>query len=146
MPKRYEEKLIIRRNAKGECFMKRVCKRCGKDFIGERNTCPQCRYAKQKATGKYGKKYHRRYYKKFLSKTAISQNDKPKKSGTIPDKRRAAFEKQKRCIEAEIASIEAVGMTVNDSVAEIEAAGVVLDNSSMGTPFQLVNLAMKEAS
>ena len=48
------------------CITERVCKECGKEFVGDRFTCPQCRHEKVKASGKFGAEYHHDYYEKFL--------------------------------------------------------------------------------
>ena len=128
MPTRYENGKVIKRLKNGACVMKRICKECREGFTGDRNTCPQCRNAKRRADGKFGAGYHLRYYHRYLSKMAIlHDNGSFSKDRRISAARRAAFEKQKKRVLAEIAAIKEAGLDPNeDYIQTIERAGVVI--------------------
>jgi len=128
MPRRLEDIRIYHRYPNGACVTDRICRECGHKFIGERNTCPPCRNAARRKTGKFNADYHRAYYHRRYSKSAIL-HDKGEltKQGPIAQLRKAAFEKQKCRIRSELLSITIAKLNPNeDTVEEIEGAGVKL--------------------
>lgn len=105
----------------------RVCKDCDKNFFGDRNFCPQCRYKREKAVGKFGAEYHRTYYHRFLSASSKFRQRKRTKNNEL---RTIALAKASSRIAAEITAIRSVGLHPSEaSVREIINKGVVLDNS-----------------
>ena len=128
MPTRYDNEKVIKRLKNGACVMKRICNQCREGFTGERNICPQCRNDRRRAEGKFGADYHNYYYHRYLSKMAMLHD-----AGTlsrnrhISAARRAAFEKQKKRVLAEIEVIREAGLDPdNDNIQTIERAGVRL--------------------
>lgn len=131
MPRRYDDAIVYRRRASGECIMDRQCRQCRREFVGDRNICSVCRNRQRWAQGKFDKRYHRRYYRKYLSKKAVrrqhASNRQKKKPALWP--RQVALERHTERIHKEIAAIEAAGLTVESTIGEIIDAGVVLDGS-----------------
>lgn len=130
MPRRYDDAIVYRRRANGECIMDRQCRECRREFIGDRNICSICRDRQRWAQGKFDKRYHRRYYHKNLSKAALRQHSRmrqKRKQGSLP--RQTALERHAQRIHREIRAIEAAGLTVDSTIGEIIEAGVVLDGS-----------------
>jgi len=124
MPARYDNKKVIRRLANGACVMKRVCDKCQKAFIGERNTCQRCRTQQRRIQRKLGAAACRR-----RSKVGVLHN-----AGTLSKKnlmmetRNAAFEKQKQRIHAQMGVIVKAGFNPNkNSMRAIAAAGCLID-------------------
>ena len=99
MAKRYDNRKVIKRLANGACVMKRVCNTCGKAFVGERNTCQPCR-TKQR-------RLQRRQHRRRRSKIAwLHDAGTLSKKAAVTEARKAAFEKQKERIRAELAVME----------------------------------------
>ncbi len=128
MPRRIDDRYVHKRYLSGACRMDRICWECGRQFIGDRNTCSICRDKNRHR--KFGAAYHRKYYRRKLSKAVIQKDkDKPVKQDQKDQLRKAAFEKQKARIRAEMAAIVCAGLDPNeDSIERIEAAGVKLSN------------------
>jgi hypothetical protein len=126
MPRRIDDRYVYKRYLNGACRIDRICKECGRKYIGERNICPTCRDKGRHE--KFGATYHKRYYHRNLSKSVIQkENDQPAKQGQMAQLRKAAFEKQKARIRAEMAAIVCAGLDPNeDSIERIEQAGVKL--------------------
>jgi hypothetical protein len=106
----------------------RLCRECGKKFVGERNTCPACHNLARRKNGKFNAEYHRAYYHRRYSKSAMLHNQGDlTKQGRIAELRKAAFEKQKTRIRNELLSISIAKLDPdNNTVEEIEGAGVKL--------------------
>jgi len=105
MPKRIEDRKVYKRYLNGACFIDRVCGQCGRKFIGERNICKPCRNRNRRKSGKFNAGYHRSYYHRNLSKSALlhTQGDMAQQ-GQIAELRKAAWEKQRDRIWAELAA------------------------------------------
>ena len=89
------------------CIKDRVCKECGKEFAGDRFTCPQCRYKTVKASGKFGRKYHHDYYHKFLK---VASEPRETKGDVKQEMRRAALARQAERIHGEMEAITSAGL------------------------------------
>ena len=128
MPRKSDDSKVIKRLKNGACVMKRICNQCREGFIGERNICPQCRNERRRAEGRFGADYHNYYYHRFLSKMAmLHDNGSFSRDRRISAARRAAFEKQKKRVLAEIEAIREAGLDPNeDYIRTIERAGVRL--------------------
>lgn len=125
------------------CVKDRVCKQCGKAFVGDRYTCPQCRHENVKAGGKFGWKYHHDYYHKFLK---VDSWPRETKGDVKQEMRRAALARQTERIHGEMAAIIAAGLSPTEStVADIIAAGVALEEGNGPNLLGLCGLAMREA-
>ncbi len=104
------------------CIKDRICKECGKEFVGDRYTCPQCRYKTVKASGKFGRAYHHAYYDKFLK---VDSEPRETKSDVKDELRRAALARQTERIRGEMAAIRQAGLDPDTTcVAEILDKGV----------------------
>ena len=101
MPARYDNKKVIRRCSNGACVMKRVCNKCGKAFVGERNTCQPCRTKHRRIQRQLGAAACRRRAKIALLHDAGTLS----KKNPITEARNAAFERQKKRIWAQMAVI-----------------------------------------
>ena len=109
------------------CIKDRVCKECGKEFAGDRYTCPQCRYKTVKASDKFGRKYHHDYYHKFLK---VDSEPRETRGDVKQEMRRAALARQTERIHREMAAIIAAGLDpATTPVQTIIDAGIRLDNS-----------------
>ena len=125
MPARYDNKKVIRRRSNGACVMKRVCNKCQKAFIGERNTCQPCRTQQRRIQRKLGAAACRRRSKVGVLHDAGTLS----KKNLMTETRNAAFEKQKQRIHAQMGVIVKAGFNPNfGSVRMIEIAGVVIDD------------------
>ena len=125
------------------CIKDRVCKECGKEFTGDRWTCPQCRYKTVKASGKFGAEYHHKYYRKFLK---VDSEPRETKGDVKDELRRAALARQTERIHREMAAITAAGLSPTEStVADIIAAGVALEEVNGPNLLGLCGLAVREA-
>ena len=130
MPARYDNKKVIKRHSNGACVMKRVCNKCQKAFIGERNTCQPCRTKQRRIQRKHGAAVCRRQSKLALLHDAGTLS----KKNLMTETRNAAFEKQKKRIHAQMGMIVKAGFDPNnDSVRAIVAAGVLKEINSVGT-------------
>jgi hypothetical protein len=129
----------------------RLCRECGKKFVGERNTCPACHNLARRKNGKFGAEYHRNYYHKRYSKSAMLHNQGDlTKQGPIAELRKATFEKQKFRIRAELAAIVCAGLDpANDTIETIEKKVVLgssfLDNKQHG-PFDTSTSSVQASS
>jgi len=126
MPRRIDDRRIYHRYSNGQCVIDRICRECGHKYIGERNICPPCRNKARQKNGKFNAQYHRNYYHKLYSKRALlrNQGDRMRK-GPVGDIRKAAFEKQKCRIQAEMTAIMRAGLDpANDTIERIQQAGV----------------------
>ena len=125
------------------CIKDRICKECGKEFAGDRYTCPQCRYEKVKASGKFGRKYHHDYYRKYLK---VDSAPRETKGDVKQEMRKAALARQTERIRREMKAIIAAGLSPTEStVAEIIAAGVALEEANGPNLLELCGMAMREA-
>jgi len=126
MPRRIDDRRIYLRYSNGMCVIDRICRECGHKFIGERNICPPCRNKARRKTGKYNAQYHRRYYHSKYSKMALLHNEGDMtRKGKIAELRKAAFEKQKCRIRAEMIAIMRAGLDpANDTIERIQQAGI----------------------
>ena len=125
------------------CIKDRVCKECGKEFVGDRYTCPQCRYKTVKASGKFGAEYHRKYYDRHLK--ADSKPREPK-GDVKQEMRREALARQTERIHREMAAIIAAGLSpTEDSVAAILDKGVRIDATFDQAHGNLLLDALREA-
>ena len=125
MPARYDDKKVIRRCSNGACVMNRVCDKCRKAFIGERNTCQPCRTQQRRIQRKLGAAACRRRSKVGVLHDAGTLS----KKNLMTETRNAAFEKQKKRIHAQMGMIVRAGFNPNnDSVRVIATAGVVIDD------------------
>ena len=110
------------------CIKDRVCKECGKEFVGDRYTCPQCRHEKVKASGKFGRKYHHDYYEKFLK---VDSEPRETKGGVKQQMRRAALARQTERIHREMAAITSAGL--DPATALCHDYSVVLQSRTSST-------------
>ncbi len=114
------------------CIKGRICKECGKEFAGDRYTCPQCRYKNVKASCKFARKYHHDYYHKFLK---VDSNPRETKGDVKDELRREALARHTERIHGEMAAIIAARLSPTEStVAAIIDAGVALDGSLPSLP------------
>ena len=125
MPARYDNKKVIKRRSNGACVMKRICNKCEKAFVGERNTCQPCRTQQRRIQRKLGAAACRR-----RSKVGVLHNAGTlSKKNLMTETRNAAFEKQKQRIHIQMGVIVKAGFDPNQgSVRAIVAAGVVIDD------------------
>ena len=128
MSRRIDNSMVIKRLKNGACVMRRVCKQCQKEFIGERNLCRQCCNQRRRLEGKFGAGYHRQYYRRKLSKLSfLHDKGSLSKKRTVSADRKAAFEKQHQRVRSEMAAIKKAGYDPdNDNIQTIETAGVQL--------------------
>jgi hypothetical protein len=127
MPKRHKKEKIIKRLTNGACVMERVCKKCRKKFVGERNICQPCQNNLRQFEGKFVTAYNRQYYRQRRSKVAIL-HDQGSLSRDIPftAERKKALEIQKKRIREQLAMIKRAGYDPdNDSAGMIERAGIL---------------------
>jgi hypothetical protein len=118
--------VIIERLNNGACVMKRICKQCQKEFIGERNLCPSCCNQRRRREGKFGPGYHRHYYRRKIS--ILHDKGLLSRKRDISAARKAAFRKQRNRIREEMAAIQKAGYDPeNDSIFVIERAGCLVD-------------------
>jgi hypothetical protein len=123
MPRRIEEMLIHRRYSNGACAIERLCRECGKKFVGERNICPPCRNLARAKTGKFNADYHRDYYHRKYSKAVMQQDDPLFESLETAGPKRKAFLMQKDRIRCQLAAIAQARLSPdNGTVLEIEEA------------------------
>ena len=121
MPKRYDNKKVIKRRKNGACVTERVCHQCQKEFVGERNTCPQCRSRKWRAEGKFGPDYQKQYYRRPEKVVARVLQQVPGRA--------AALERHQQRIRRNIEAITQAGFDHEKTpLSEILDAGVPLDN------------------
>ena len=124
MPARYDNKKVIRRRSNGACVMKRVCNKCQKAFVGERNTCQPCRTKQRRIQRKLGTAACRRRSKVGVLHDAGTLS----KKNLMTETRNAAFEKQKHRIHIQMGVIVKAGFNPNQgSVRAIAAAGCLID-------------------
>ena len=102
MAAKYDNKKVIKRRKNGACVIERVCHQCGKEFIGERNTCPQCRNQQHLLEGKFGPTYQKQYYHRRDDKGVVGPMQQ------APG-RAAALEKHQRRIRHNIEAITRAG-------------------------------------
>jgi hypothetical protein len=112
------------------CVIDRICKECGKIYIGDRNICPTCRNAARRKNGNFDAEYHRNYYHKRFSKSAVMRGKgELTRHGPIAQLRKAAWLKQKNRIRHELLSITLAKLDPdNNTIEEIEQAGIKLTN------------------
>lgn len=104
------KKNVYRRLRDGSCVMKRTCRQCRKDFVGDRNVCPDCRNQRRRREWTKMKRYNR-----------------PRQPRQVNPLRESALAMQERRIHAEIEAIRRAGLDPdNDSIQTILNAGVVL--------------------
>jgi len=124
MPARYDNKKVIKRCSNGACVMNRVCNKCQKAFVGERNTCQPCRTQQRRIQRKLGAAACRRRSKVGVLHDAGTLS----KKNLMTETRNAAFEKQKQRIHAQMGVIVKAGFDPNQgSVRAIVAAGCLID-------------------
>ena len=112
------DRMIIRRRKNGVCVAERVCLQCGKEFVGERNTCPQCRSQQWRTEGKFGPDYQKQCYRR-RDKNAVAQ---PMQQAPG---RAAALEKHQQRIRHNIETITQAGFDPDKTpLNEILDAGV----------------------
>jgi len=115
---------VIKRLKNGACVKKRICKKCQKSFIGERNLCPPCQNKQRRVEGKFGSEYQRYYYRGKLS--ILHDKGLLSRKRHIMATRKAAFRKQRDRIRQEMAAIRKAGFDADiHSMRVIEAAGVL---------------------
>lgn len=148
MPRRIDDRVVYKRYPNGACLIDRVCCECGRKYIGDRNICPTCRNAARRKNGKFDATYHRNYYHRKYSKSAILHGKGDlTKQGQLPQLRKAAWEKQKCRIRNELLAITLAKLDPNeDSIEQIEAAGVKLANEIVLSPTTLKLEAMMQIS
>jgi hypothetical protein len=144
MPRRIDDRPVYKRYLNGACRIDRLCKECGRKYIGEKNVCPTCRNEAHRKNGKFDAEYHRAYYHRRYSKSAILRGkNELTKQGPVAQLRRAAFEKQKSRIRSELLSITLAKLDPSeDTIEEIEGAGVKLINEIVLSPAMLKMEAM----
>ena len=119
---------VIKRLKNGACVKKRICKKCQKLFIGERNLCPPCQNKQRRVEGKFGSEYQRYYYRGKLS--ILHDQGLLSRKRHIMAARKAAFRKQRNRIRTEMAVIRKAGYDPdNDYIRVIENAGVDYKNN-----------------
>lgn len=127
--RRYEDYQVYRRYADGMCVMDRVCRRCGREYIGPRNICSKCRNEQWRSKGKFNKQYHRNYYHKKLSKKTRHVKSRGRRRFKDPHgKRRAAYDRHMQRIWREMQAIREAGLDPDqDSMQTILSAGIKLE-------------------
>jgi hypothetical protein len=128
MPRRIEDRYVYKRYLNGACVIDRICQKCGRKYIGERNTCPPCCNEALRKNGKFSAEYHRNYYHKRYSKSAILHGKgKMTKKGQLAQLRNAAWLQQKNRIRNELLAITLAKLDPDENtIEEIEQAGVKL--------------------
>ena len=123
MPKMIKKEKIIKRRSNGACVAERVCTNCGKTFVGERNTCSQCRA--QQWQSKFGPGYQKMCYHRRPGKVVVRL---PLQSPG----RAAALEKHQRRIRHNIEAITQAGFDPDRTpLNKILEAGVVIDDGRL---------------
>jgi len=98
----------------------RVCNNCHKEFVGERNICPQCRAQQWRTEGKFGPDYQKQYYRRRDDKAVVGPMQQ------APG-RAAALEKHQQRIRHNIEAITQAGFNPDKTpLNEILEAGVEL--------------------
>ena len=121
MAARYDDKKLIKRRKNGACIMERVCHQCQKEFVGERNTCSQCRGQQWRTEGKFGPAYQRQYYRRPDKGVSRPMQQAPGRA--------AALERHRQRIHREIEAITQAGFNPDTTpLTEILDAKVRLDN------------------
>ena len=111
--------VVIERLENGACVTKRICKQCGRKFVGERNLCRPC-CNQQRLEGKFGPTYHKQYYRRRTGKAVVRPMQQ------APG-RAAALERHQRRIRCDIETITQAGFDPdNTPLCEILDAGVEL--------------------
>ena len=115
------ERMIIKRRSNGACVAERVCHQCQKEFVGERNTCSQCRGQQWRTEGKFGPAYQRQYYRRPDKGVSRPMQQAPGRA--------AALERHRQRIHREIEAITQAGFNPDTTpLTEILDAKVRLDN------------------
>ena len=127
MAGRYDNKKVIERRSNGACVTERVCNNCQKAFVGERNTCSQCRTKERRLKRKFGPVYQKQYYRRKISilhdKGLLSRNRH------VVAVRKAALRKQRNRIREEMAVIKRAGFDPDRTpLCKRLDAGVQLDS------------------
>ncbi len=117
------DRMIIERRKNGVRIMERVCEKCQKEFVGERNTCSQCRA--QQWQSKFGPGYQKMCYHRRPGKVVV-------RPMLQSPERAAALERHQRRIRHNIEAITQAGFDPDRTpLDKILDAGVVIDDGRL---------------